>query len=144
MMYHVLTKGREASVNSHVTQFHSFRKRPIATMPHRSILQKINQYPGGSFLLGASAEIFTAVIAALVFLLVFSYIFTKGLATRTSPVDVDTCTCSCWDGLFKGGSSVLVLVELCVIPVFLGRFRIDCRAQSGHWREVLQDDILQL
>lgn len=73
-------------------------------MPLR-VLQKIQQNPCGSFLLGATAEICTALVAGLVFLSLFSYILiAKGRENKIPPVDVDTCTCPCWDGLFKGGS----------------------------------------
>ena len=65
-------------------------------------LRGISQDAGLTFMIRTAGEVCTALISVAVFWAIFSKILGGAQGT---PVDPDTCSCSCWDGKFKNGAS---------------------------------------
>ncbi len=65
------------------------------------------QYPGAEFALKSIAEIGIAVAAVAGFWAIFSAVV--GARVSRTSVDRDTCSCSCWDGVYKDGTHAAVI-----------------------------------
>ena len=80
---------------------------PMPTVIRRylSAAQSINalKYPGAIFALQTLGEVAAAGIAVAVFWLLFSNLVVSSAASAPA-VDRDSCSSSCWDGLYKNGA----------------------------------------